>query len=84
VLTPHSISNSSLPIHIERVERNHQPKNELRKGEKEEVNISETVIKNGRPPLIRVSFHNKEAAQAFCQLFKVCGFFKEFQTLKKY
>jgi hypothetical protein len=56
------------------VERKQQPKNELRKGGNEDVNNSETVIsvdklnsktKNGRPPLIRVSFHNKEAAQAF-------------------
>uniref|UniRef100_A0A915MH59 Uncharacterized protein n=1 Tax=Meloidogyne javanica TaxID=6303 RepID=A0A915MH59_MELJA len=37
------------------------------------INVdNSTNKKRGRPPLIRTSFRCKEAAQAFCQLFKEC------------
>ena len=72
-----------MPIRIERVERHQQAQNGLHRGGKEEIKTATTDVnvdksnskiqssKGGRPPLIRVSFRNKEAAQAFCHLFKV-------------
>nr|CAD2208070.1 unnamed protein product [Meloidogyne enterolobii] len=74
ICSPQTNSNSYLPIKIERVERLPQPNLNNKNGGKEggtATNVdNSTIKKKGRPPLIRTSFRNKEAAQAFCQLFK--------------
>lgn len=80
--SPQINSNSYLPVRIERVERLPQPRNGLNRGGKDEINKKTSDVnadtsvnksmRKGRPPLIRATFRSKEAAQAFCQLFKEC------------
>uniref|UniRef100_A0A914KLS7 Uncharacterized protein n=1 Tax=Meloidogyne incognita TaxID=6306 RepID=A0A914KLS7_MELIC len=76
ICSPQTNSNSFLPIKIERVERLPQPNlnnKDGKEGGTTTTNVdNSTIKKRGRPPLIRTSFRCKEAAQAFCQLFKEC------------